>query len=61
MASNQVIFGLRAALVLQDKQGEFEVRNAFQCGNGTICVNPERVAEAIAERGARGDERRPSY
>ena len=45
------LFGLRARLILEDKDGEFEVANPFRFDEkAVVIVNVDRVADAIDRR-----------
>lgn len=58
------MFGLPAALVLRDEDGEFEVINAFGPIRGTYSteVRNARVQDAIqARRADKPDGKRPRY
>lgn len=56
------LFGLRARLVLEDDQGEFEVANPFRMDErANVTIDTNRVVEAIDARRVRHRHKRPVY
>lgn len=59
------LYGRKAVLVLEDKDGEFEVENAFKLGStgsGDFIIDASRVADAIDARNReRSAPQRPVY
>lgn len=55
------LFGYRAALVLEDDRGEFEVANALTMprSDGTVALDIERVLDALDARETMRVTRRP--